>query len=439
MSNQLGPVDFEFAPQGVPVVLPQSGRHAGDFPVERADGPATTAIDDAVCKPQDTHDPKLAPRQWEYPPKPSGTRFQSLDAVRGMACIMLLAYHATFYADHSWSSTNPSSWTWGGLAINLVGRLWIGVPMFFVVSGYCIAASIDSLRRKPHSLSQYFWRRLRRIYPPLWVAFGFVIGFTFAVRQFPRFFDNCRQLPRMEAFSAMDWLGNLSATTSWLPGLFGDKGKYLLTNTWTLCYEEQFYAVTGVLLVFTARRFFAAAYGVVLATLVVRHLNRIYCWPINGIFLDGHWILFSAGILLYHQVHYLRGTASRLASTAMWGFACYGLIERLTAEHQHDRHVGEYILVASLFAFALSKAKPFDRSIAEHWFAKPFLCCGKFSYSIYLTHFPITVAVACCLARSGIHADHLVFLVTLPICLAISLPIAYLFYLSVERRFSTTS
>ena len=104
--------------------------------------------------------------------RPRSSRYQSLDVWRGAACLMLVMYHGTFYASHSWKSSDPSTWTVGGLAINLLGRMWIGVPIFFVVSGYCIAASSDASRRRTHSLRTYFARRFRRIYPPLWIACG---------------------------------------------------------------------------------------------------------------------------------------------------------------------------------------------------------------------------------------------------------------------------
>src|SRR5262245_33641347 len=38
------------------------------------------------------------------PAKPKATRYQSLDMWRGLACLMLVIYHGTFYAEHSWRS-----------------------------------------------------------------------------------------------------------------------------------------------------------------------------------------------------------------------------------------------------------------------------------------------------------------------------------------------
>jgi peptidoglycan/LPS O-acetylase OafA/YrhL len=61
------------------------------------------------------------------------------------------------------------------------------------------------------------------------------------------------------------------------------------------------------------------------------------------------------------------------------------------------------------------------------------------SYSLYLTHFPITVFASSVLATAGITRDTHVLLVTIPVCLLLSFPVAYIFYHLVERRFSNAS
>ena len=48
--------------------------------------------------------------------------------------------------------------------------MYLGVPIFFVISGYCIAASADSSRRKGDSPWTFLKRRFWRIYPPYWAS-----------------------------------------------------------------------------------------------------------------------------------------------------------------------------------------------------------------------------------------------------------------------------
>src|ERR1041385_8984713 len=99
-------------------------------------------------------------------PTPRSPRYYSLDMWRGIACLMIVVFHATFYAREA---VHPT----GGLPdkfLGLAGKLFIGVPLFFVISGYCISAAADSARRRQNTVPSYFRRRFRRIYPPFWAA-----------------------------------------------------------------------------------------------------------------------------------------------------------------------------------------------------------------------------------------------------------------------------
>ena len=264
------------------------------------------------------------------------------------------------------------------------------------------------------------------------ILFTLVVGFSSTLS------ENCLQLPRLATFTLTDWLANFSATTSWFPKVVGGESNHLLLNTWTLCYEEQFYAVAGILLVLASRRFFLASYLIAAATLITRHVCRYYGVPINGFFFDGHWLLFVCGILLYQRVNYLTGKPAKAAIIAMAIGAVYGLGERILAVDPHDRHVGEYILVACTFGIFMSYIKRWDLQVAQHWLLAPFRWSGKISYSLYLTHFPITVFVASFLAMGGVTSDADVLRITIPACMILSFPVAYVFYLLVERRYINT-
>ncbi len=63
----------------------------------------------------------------------------------------------------------------------LAGYGDLGVPLFFVISGYCISAAADRARRHDHPVRTYFIRRFRRIYPPLWAVIAASILFFVAV------------------------------------------------------------------------------------------------------------------------------------------------------------------------------------------------------------------------------------------------------------------
>jgi len=346
---------------------------------------------------------------------------------------MLLFFHATFYADRSWGTTEKS---WGALGLRLSDYLWVGVPMFFVVSGYCIAASIDAKRRKPHSIGDYFLRRIRRIYPPLWAALALAICFSIAVGQIASIQTQCKQLPHLGEFTIWQWAGNFLAIESWLP-LFSGAGEkiYVMPNTWTLCYEEQFYAVAGFMLLLASRRFFAAAFVVTLLTLVVRHGCRANDIEIVGFFFDGHWLLFAAGLFAYQYLHYASNRLKLITLGGLVAGMVYALLDRRGQSEYLHRHLDDYIFAACGFAIALILMWRWDKSISQWRLLRPLAWCGKISYSIYLTHYPIVVVIASVFSMFGVHDDKSVLLYVLPTCLMVSLPIAWLFYQGVERKF----
>jgi peptidoglycan/LPS O-acetylase OafA/YrhL len=369
------------------------------------------------------------------PPKPANTRYASLDLWRGAACVMLMLYHASFYGDYCFRLSDVSTWSWAGLPLHAIRHCWFGVPIFFVISGYCIAASIDSTRRKPHSLRDYFVRRFRRIYPPLWITCALAALFIWAMTSIPAVRAECKQLPDLATLTVWQWLGNFLAAESWRHNLGGGETAYLMPNTWTLCYEEQFYVVTGLLLAFASRRFFQAAAWVTVAVVVARHLLPRLGFDQAGFFWDGHWIMFAGGILVYHALNYGDARRRWIAVAVFALGMAYGAAGRLFGADHFQKHLGEYLFVAGAFAIAIMFLRKWDAAIAQHWAGAPLRWCGQRSYSLYLTHYLLVVVVSSWLAAGGLTSEWEVAAIVVPTCLLLSLLPAIVFYELIERRF----
>ena len=66
------------------------------------------------------------------PPKPADARYRCLDAWRGLACMLLVFYHTTFFVDSDLNPHDASTWSAAGWFHRLTTWGWFGVPLFFV-------------------------------------------------------------------------------------------------------------------------------------------------------------------------------------------------------------------------------------------------------------------------------------------------------------------
>ncbi len=78
-------------------------------------------------------------------------RLLELDALRGIACILVVFFH--------FNVNQPAAWHWVNLGVG-------GVDLFFMISGFVIFYSLE----KNHNAVDFFVARFSRLYPAYWVA-----------------------------------------------------------------------------------------------------------------------------------------------------------------------------------------------------------------------------------------------------------------------------
>src|SRR4051812_3549441 len=108
------------------------------------------------------------------PPLQRNPRYKAIDAFRGLACVLVVLHHTGFVlAEDDALGLGPGGWL--RRAVVAAVHMHIGTPMFFVISGYCVLASMDAIRRRGTAPWGFLAKRLWRTYPPYWVALlGFV-------------------------------------------------------------------------------------------------------------------------------------------------------------------------------------------------------------------------------------------------------------------------
>jgi peptidoglycan/LPS O-acetylase OafA/YrhL len=102
--------------------------------------------------------------QWRLVPT-TGPALDPLDGLRGIAILMVTCSHAFYF-------NNNSGWPIRRLG-ELLGVGWMGVPIFFVLSGFLISLGFWQARAKNSSRSlpnRYFRRRFFKIVPPFYLS-----------------------------------------------------------------------------------------------------------------------------------------------------------------------------------------------------------------------------------------------------------------------------
>ena len=355
-------------------------------------------------------------------------RYQALDIWRGIICLFVVLEHAVVAL---WQGSGDAEG--GGYLRTLIVapfRTNWGTPLFFVISGYCIAASLESSRRKGRSPSHFLARRLWRVFPPYWMALaGFaclvmtldLIGLA-RVHQGPY----TLALPSVDALDGSQWLGNLTLTETWRPLVAGARCDVFTRVAWSLCYQEQFYLVCFLALLLT-RGSLARTLGI--ATVAILAV-RVVAGDIGAISrIDGTfpmlWHQFAIGLVAYWALSGLMSSARKratlvgLALTALLGM--YGR-DGATA-------------ISALFGLAMILMHRWDHLCARARLLDPLRALGRCSYSVYLAHLPVIVLVSGGLGEVGVTHFWARAFLTVPISAVLGVAAGLAFYHGIESRF----
>lgn len=353
-------------------------------------------------------------------------RYRMLDAMRGLACVLVVVHHAGYAL--AWSERDASWLAW--LVVTAVRRMNLGVALFFVISGYCIAASAEAATRRREPPWAFLRRRFRRIYPPYWAA---LLGFAMLLAGL-----DAAGLGRMycgplgvelDPPGALDWrqwLGNLTLTETWRPHVWGPGRNVLTGVAWSLCFEEQFYLICFLALWLLPGRLVPALGAATLAIGAV----RVYAWWTGGATdLSGTfpllWHEFAAGLAVYYRLNLARRPWQRRLVDV--GLACLFAAGLLTG--------GRSTATAAGFALTLIALRPWDGSWAEHAWVQPLAACGRRCYSIYLVHLPVSVVGNPWLYELGLTGFWARALVMVPLASCAGVAAGWAFHAVVEARF----
>jgi peptidoglycan/LPS O-acetylase OafA/YrhL len=260
---------------------------------------------------------------------------------------------------------------------------YVGVDVFFVISGYLITGIIHAESKAGRfSLRNFYARRARRILPALLVTIIATIGFAYLALPPAGYVDLAHQALAAIGFSSNIWFWSQQ---NYFDGTALTKP---LLQTWSLAVEEQFYILFPLALVFALRRSARLA----------------------------HWIagvgLVSFLFCIYQSAAH-PAAAFYLLPSRIWEF-CLGAALAVEVvppvPHRHKLWVaalGWIALAASANLFGTGVPYPSFRAalpclgaalviwshvdLTPNRVMRPMLFIGLISYSLYLWHWPVAV------------------------------------------------
>jgi peptidoglycan/LPS O-acetylase OafA/YrhL len=317
----------------------------------------------------------------------AGARWPALDGVRGIAVLLVVAYHLEL----------PHSPRGGA----------IGVTMFFSLSGFLITSLLlrEADERGSIDLPSFSMRRVLRLVPALTALCAALLVWTIASDPVDR------------TRAALPWV--VLYAGNWERVLHGMGSLGALEHAWSLGVEEQFYLLWPlcVLALGIVARPASRAAGVLVGSLAGAALSlawRVHLWnpadPVqsaarlyNGTDAVADQLLL--GCALAAALHLLRrsraqGSVRRVA--AALGVPALAYLCWIAAFRPGGTSVGNTRLYltygATTFALAstllvasavLAPTAPLSRLLAT----RPLVAIGQRSYGIYLWHYPLIVAV----------------------------------------------
>ena len=259
-------------------------------------------------------------KRWKIVPS-TGSHFDVLDGLRGVAILLVVASHTLY--------TNPANGLLSRMAGYVIAAGWMGVPIFFVLSGFLISYPFFQKR----AANPQFW--YQRGY--VWRRIAIILFLAFYWWQFhdPAYLE-----------SAWKWASGLANFVQ-IPVPFN-------LSYWSLIVESHFYLMLPLLFWLTRGRTVHTTaifmFGILfLVPMVVRH----YTWP-NGVYFLPDY----TNLLMRQTMLELARFPCELDYFA-WGAVFAGVYVSLAAEREHLRplslfgYVGVLLMLVSLIFWGL--------------------------------------------------------------------------------------
>ena len=320
------------------------------------------------------------------------------DGLRGIAAIWVVLYHlaeghhvdALLAALPIWLDTALFGWGHGGVGI------------FFVLSGFVMALTVQRASMDGPGAGRFVLRRLVRLCPPYWLAIALYTLMTFAK-------------------GGSVHTGQLLANVFFAQGMSGFDNINIVF--WTLCIEIQFY-VAFAAMTWASDRVLPAG-GRTIPRMAIALLAL--AWPLGMLVGPGwrggflpFWVFFMAGVIAFEGS---RGRGAMRTVAIAFGVALLGI-----GLMREDLFSG----IAGLTCVALV-ASSIGNGIQKWLSERPLQLLGTVSYSLYLFHNAVTGIAFRILDKIAPHRGPAADLVCSTVAIGACIGAAWVAWFTIER------
>jgi len=316
------------------------------------------------------------------------THYVQLDGLRGLAILLVMGYH--FFLPHSGFHGAEA-----GILLQLAQMGWMGVDLFFVLSGFLITGILLQSRHQENYFRNFLMRRFLRIWPLYYLTLiGLILVLPLLLPEVPA------ELQSMQRNQAWFWLFG----ANWL---FAKEGGFDLTSGgyyWSLAVEEQFYVIWPLaVLLLSARTLGRVCLGLLATSFVLRIVLLSNGVSSSSLYVATvtHWDGLAIGSLMATMAH--SGRLARISRGTLLVTSAICVLGLATARAMDGdfffwgRHMAAYgysllaVMFGALLAYTLRTGP--SRG-ANRLFTHRFMTLsGKYSYALYLFHVPIASAL----------------------------------------------
>jgi peptidoglycan/LPS O-acetylase OafA/YrhL len=325
-------------------------------------------------------------------------RSKELDGVRGVAVLMVLAAHIFPHAEVFWNNSIASF-------LSIVTAMGLtGVDFFFVLSGFLITSILLNNKGQRHYFRNFYAKRSLRIFP----AYYFCITVLFA--GYFVFGKTSIQTILSSGFWFYTYLHNWIYAINSAPGLY-------FGHLWSLAIEEQFYFTWPLVIYFVDRKYlFNIGGGAILVALAVRvfvvfllgNLEIINTFPYYSTITKIDGLMIGSLIAVAFQKKELKAQLAKDAPKLLLMFAtvvgiCVA-VQPLSPIWNNRSMLTIGLTAVALLAGSLIVLLQTqeEQHPLRRFFRQPgLLFFGKYSYALYLFHWPVASILITLYGDSG--------------------------------------